>query len=49
MSLFNIFFENYRNATAGFHFLAKAFVFLILIWILVAAGFAVVGTLKMFF
>lgn len=49
MGFINIFFENYKNATAGFHFLAKAFILLILTWILIAVGFAIVGTIQMYF
>lgn len=49
MNPFNIFIENYKTATSGFHFLAKAFILLILAWIVIAAIFAVLGTLNLFF
>lgn len=49
MDIFNIFFENYKHATAGFHFIAKAFILLILAFILLAVGFAIVGTIQMYF
>jgi hypothetical protein len=49
MNPFYIFLENYKTATSGFHFLAKLFILLILAWIVVAAIFAVLGTLNLIF
>ncbi|UBZ05951.1 hypothetical protein LDL76_11295 [Salegentibacter mishustinae] len=49
MNPFYIFLENYKTATAGFHILAKLFILLILTWIVVAAIFAVLGTLNLIF
>ncbi|PRX42974.1 hypothetical protein SAMN05878281_1197 [Salegentibacter salegens] len=49
MNPFYIFLENYKTATSGFHFLAKLFILLILAWIVIAAIFAVLGTLNLIF
>jgi len=49
MNPFYIFLDNYKTATAGFHILAKLLVLLILTWIVVAAVFALLGTLNLIF
>ena len=49
MNPFHIFLENYKTATAGFPVLAKLFILLILAWIVIAAIFAVLGTLNLIF
>jgi len=49
MNPFFIFLENYKTATSGFHFLAKLFILLILVWIVIASVFALLGTLNLVF
>lgn len=49
MNPFLIFVENYKSATAGLPLLAKAFVMLILLGILLASAFAIIGSIKMIF
>lgn len=43
MKSHNVFVENYKTATAEFNVLGKAFIFLVLLFILVAVVFALVG------